>query len=183
MKCPNCDDTTLKPNKLEEHLPSLICDSCGGTCLSLIAYREWRDTHPTIGDNLDSTDDDIIVDETRRASICPKCSRIMIKYRYMTDKNHGLDLCSHCDEIWLDQGEWTLLKQHDLHGNLPEIFTEPWQRNLKSKISKSRFEEIYEQRFGQTDYQRIKEIREWIKINPKKVDLLCYLNNEDPYQK
>ena len=44
--CPHCKDRNLHPSRIEADLPALSCDGCGGSLLSLVAYRHWRENQP-----------------------------------------------------------------------------------------------------------------------------------------
>lgn len=72
-------------------------------------------------------------DDTTRAMICPKCQRIMLKFKFAADIDHGIDVSTRCEEVWLDEGEWHYLRVTHIHGDLPKIFTEPWQRRLREQ--------------------------------------------------
>ena len=44
----------------------------------------------------------------------------MSKYRINADKTNRLDYCPHCEEIWLDDGEWQLVEGLVLAGDFTQ---------------------------------------------------------------
>src|SRR3954468_18124521 len=104
-QCPQCAGSTLVHAMLTDDLAGYSCGRCLGTLVSLLAYRAWREhagrerlpaTPAAVADAPDSIG----------AMKCPKCRSLMSKYRISAEKTNRLDYCSHCDEVWLDEGEW-----------------------------------------------------------------------------
>ena len=83
--------------------------------------------------------------------------------------------------VWLDKGEWELLKSENLAGSLNAVLTAHWQRNIRINSTKENFAEIYQDKFGQETYKKVKELREWLYQQPNKADLRAYILAEDPY--
>jgi Zn-finger nucleic acid-binding protein len=179
-ECPSCAGSTLGPVRLgNADLPALGCGACGGALLSLITYRDWRDRggNPqasAAGTDRDSVEDVDEVRDTQSALRCPKCSRLMTKYRFSSETRNHIDLCAHCDEVWLDEGEWELLGRFALSGKLATIFTQPWQYRLRSEEAKLRAEARWAETLGD-DYPRAREIRQWLSGHPKGREMLGYL--------
>ena len=102
----------------------------------------------------------------------------MTKYRVSSRHNNRLDLCGHCDEAWLDKGEWQLLKSLNLGEQMPLVFTEQWQRRVRKQAS----EDLRRQRFvslvGEEAIQEADKVREWLKDQPQRTQILQYLNFE-----
>src|SRR5687767_12077968 len=142
MKCPVCKSAELRPTMIEDLLPSMGCDQCKGTLVALLYYRHWAEHHkPEPEMNAPATLAEEPADTTN-ALRCPKCERIMTKYRLSGTVANRLDVCSLCDEAWLDEGEWQLLEQLQLSDKLPAVFTETWQRKLRKEGSERTRQEI-----------------------------------------
>jgi Zn-finger nucleic acid-binding protein len=175
-RCPSCADQTLGPIHLgNSDLPALGCEGCGGALLSLIGYRDWRDR--TGADAVDAASGTVAVPEvndTQSALRCPKCSGFMTKYRFSSEARNQIDLCDHCDEVWLDHGEWELLGRFALSSRLATIFTRPWQNRLRSEEARQRAEIRWQATLGD-DYPRARELRSWLAGHPKGKELLGYL--------
>ena len=83
--------------------------------------------------------------------------------------------------VWLDKGEWELLKNENLAGSLNAVLTANWQRNIRINSTKDNFSAIYQDKFGSEPYEKVKALREWLNGQPNKADLRAYLLAEDPY--
>ena len=180
MDCPKCQKP-LTVSRLEAHLGCNGCEQCEGVLLNLITYRVWRETNPAEVDACEVTPDPAAAN-TKHALLCPKCQRLMVKFKFATDLSHALDVCSHCEEVWLDRGEWDYLKERDIHGDLPRVFTDPWQRRLRQARNEVSLEKIWTDKLGSEDHQRVKEVARWLEDHPQRALLMGYLNSEDPYQ-
>ncbi|TQV81055.1 zf-TFIIB domain-containing protein [Aliikangiella coralliicola] len=179
MQCPKCRNVDLKPTKLDEGLSAMGCNQCQGAFVSLLYYRDWAERSGSVHDapevellkGFDSED-------TPTALSCPKCLKLMQKFRISGCSNNRLDLCTSCDEAWLDGGEWELLKALELSKEMPLVFTERWQKKVREQIS----EDTRRQRFltilGKEDLEKADEFREWIKTHPKRHDIIFYVNHE-----
>ncbi len=129
MDCPQCKGYRLEPKELEAGLLGASCAKCEGVMLPLMNYRYWLDQNPVV----DKLTEELIIEDSEKAKGCPKCSRFMSRFQVGADTSNRIDMCTGCDEAWLDKGEWQLLKQLDLHDRLPKIFTDAWQRNIRLK--------------------------------------------------
>lgn len=69
-----------------------------------------------------------------------------------------------------------------LHKNMNDFFTAPWQNKLKEEMTKNRFAERYKNKFGAENYNKLKEIREWINSSELKNEMIAYLTDKDPYK-
>lgn len=105
----------------------------------------------------------------------------MRKLRISKDNTHRLDYSSAVGGVWLDKGEWELLKHEGLAGSLNKILTEQWQGDIREQKTEETFSQLYRGKFGEQDYKKIKELRVWLNANPRKADLRAYLLAEDPY--
>ena len=180
MKCPKCKTTDLHPTKMEPGLSGMGCNECHGIFVSLLYYRDWAEQF--FSNALDHEQTASIsseeIENTHAAMGCPKCSRLMTKYRISSDHTNRLDLCANCDEAWLDKGEWSLLKALNLGSKMPAVFTEQWQRQVRLQVT----EENRRQRFvgilGEDDVTEADKVREWMRGNPQRAQVLLYLGYE-----
>jgi DNA-directed RNA polymerase subunit F len=74
------------------------------------------------------------------------------------------------------------LKLNNLHNQIHRFFTKPWQKRLREEAARDKFEDKYIKKFGRWDYERLKEMREWIYKSSKKSEMLSFLIDEDPYK-
>lgn len=165
MKCTQCKTVALEPNELEPGLIAAVCPQCQGALLSLMNYRFWADRNAGAAEVAANVDDIV---EVESAHSCPKCSRLMTKYQIGSATSHKLDLCSACDEAWLDKGEWKLLKTLDLQGKLPKIFTDAWQRNIRKQRQEAALNERYEKLLGVDDFTKAHDFKTWLYQQPNR---------------
>ena len=172
MLCPSCNGSSLKPIKLQDRLPARECSKCHGVLIDLLVYRAWADNTPSVETSgLDVEE----ANDNSKALVCPKCSKLMLKYRISGKQPNKVDICTHCDEAWLDHGEWALLGSLSLQEKLTAIFTEPWQRQIREEEIKLAQERRFEILLGSEDYKKLTAIKGWIDSHPKKDDLIRFL--------
>ncbi len=174
MHCPSCQNSPLQPTKLEYGFPALGCKKCGGYLISILSYRLWADER-----GIDTTTGDRpleVADDTKTALLCPKCERIMPKFRISGKTSNRVDVCLSCAEVWLDEGEWSLLKSLNLQDKLPTILSEPWQKAIYKEMFGGNQESKYEKLFGPEDYKTIRSFREWLTNHPQRAHIQDYIN-------
>jgi Zn-finger nucleic acid-binding protein len=177
LNCPTCPDIPLSPLRLEPELPAAGCGRCGGALLSLMSWRHWRERQgrvPAAGDADTASTPAPKATDSRSALRCPKCDGFMTKYRFAADSANQIDHCAHCDEVWLDRGEWALLERFAVNTDLGRVISRPFQARVRTDEAKLRQESRYREQFG-TDYERARELREWLAAHPKGRDILAYL--------
>lgn len=177
MQCPKCKSAHLKPTKLEEGLSAMGCGKCGGASVSLLYYRDWVErSGPEVEREGRLAAQD--VDDSQAALACPKCKKLMLKFRISGCTNNRLDLCTSCDEAWLDGGEWELLKSLELSNHMPQVFTEEWQRQVRKQNLERAREERLLKSVGESDFDKAKRVRSWLKDHPHKPEIMFFINHE-----
>ncbi len=173
MQCPRCLKQSLNPTELETGLICGHCDSCQGTLLPLLNYRHWlaRLDYGVV----EVPEDTLVAEDNTHALICQKCQHLMTKYRIDVATNHRLDYCGHCDEVWLDDGEWPLLKQLDHHYHLPHLITEVWQNQLRHQESQLRLYSRYRDLLGDESFEKVREFKEWLQEQDDKQSIRQFL--------
>ena len=182
MKCPVCKDQILGPITLLDGLPASQCPNCKGVSIPSNAYLTWR---RTLGREFPPKEGAIEIDpswEVKELKFCPDCGHIMARYKIIPDTDFYIDRCRSCNGIWLDQHEWEVLIDRNLHDNLNEFFTRPWQDHLRALETKNHLDGIYLEKLGGDDYEHLKEMREWLTNHPMRGMLLAFLQAEDPYK-
>lgn len=161
MQCPKCRDVELKPTKLEEALPAMGCQHCDGALISLLYYRDWAERHQELADS--PAEQSVKKDNDSKSALsCPKCMRLMTKFSLSGDTQNRIDLCTSCDEAWLDGGEWSLLKSLDLALHLPKVFTEQWQKKIRQqKFDAERLARL-QNLIGEADASKAQEVKQWL---------------------
>ena len=184
MKCTSCKSGKLLPAYLEGLFPCVTCSNCGGNLVMLADYLRWRETHQDsefVRDTKAHIEADEAHDETSRAMICPMTGTIMTKYRISKDIDHRLDLSPTISAIWMDSGEWELLKKSGLAGKLNNIFTDHWQRGIHSAESADILQAMYQRLFGD-QYEAVRAFRDNLNEMENRSEVIAYLLADDPYK-
>lgn len=172
MDCPQCKGYRLEPYEIEAGLLASRCGKCSGTLLPLMNYRYWVDNNPDFKVDLST---ELVAEDSDKAKICPKCSRMMTKFKIGMEPSNKLELCTSCDEAWLDHGEWQLLKTLDIHNQLPSIFTDAWQRNIRIKQQENKLQTHYQKEWGEETFEKVDNFKQWLNQQPTKSSIVQYL--------
>ena len=174
--CPQCDHSVLVHTLLTDDLAGYSCGNCLGTLVSLVAYRAWRES-PARSElpSVPTAEADSEPPDSIGAKKCPKCRSLMSKYRIRSDKTNRLDYCPHCEEIWLDEGEWELVEGLVASGEFTKVFTQAWQFAVRAGITSAMGEQRLRELLG-GDYARVAEFAEWLKSQPAKQEILAKLS-------
>jgi len=178
MKCPKCKHTDLRAMRIESDLPAAGCTTCSGALVSLLYYRDWAERHRN--EPTDTVNEQAVVDvaDTSTAVTCPKCGRLMTKYKISGCVANRLDVCPGCDEAWLDGGEWELLKALELSRNMPTVFTEQWQRSIRRQVAEDARRGILRKTIGEASLARVEDFKLWLGAHEHRNDILSYLHAE-----
>lgn len=175
MKCPSCKSANLLPTMIEEYLPAMGCESCHGSLVSLLYYRHWAETQKPVAVPAGMVSAAVDAADTTSAITCPKCSRIMTKFRIAGDVVNRVDVCASCDEAWLDKGEWELLESLQLSLKVTSIFSDAWQRRIRRESSEETRRNILVRMIGEEATQRVEGFRSWLADNKHKPEILAFL--------
>jgi Zn-finger nucleic acid-binding protein len=175
-QCPQCADSTLVHTMLTETLAAYSCGKCLGTLVSLVSYRAWRESpagkHAMKDVPVAHPDTD--AQDSMGAKNCPKCRSLMSKYRFSADKRNRLDYCPHCEEVWLDDGEWQLVESLVTSGAFAKVFTQSWQRHVRADVSHAMEEQRLRELLG-IEYDRFAEFARWLEAQPARQEILAQL--------
>jgi len=173
--CPQCDHSVLVHTLLTDNLAGYSCGKCLGTLVSLVAYRVWRERGSLEALQVTATaEPDFEAPDSIGAKKCPKCRSVMSKYRIRSDKTNRLDYCPHCEEIWLDEGEWRLVEGLVASGEFTKVFTQAWQYAVRAGVTSAMEEQRLRELLG-ADYQRVVQFAGWLESQPAKTEILARL--------
>ncbi len=136
-------------------------------------YRLWRKNRPHIAAH-DFAGEIVEVNDAVR--LCPATGRMMTRIRVANDISLLLDYSVAAQAVWFDRGEWERLVALGLSVQLDAIVSERWQHDLKQAASRERLDKAMRARFGDSTYDELLRVRDWIAAQPNRRDLLAFLN-------
>lgn len=181
LNCPVCKELTLHPVKLESDLPAYHCSKCNGVWIQSNPYLAWRQSQKSDLPVRPASEASLPTWDTQELKLCPDCGRFLMRYKVLPSAGFYLDRCGHCNGVWLDKQEWEALVNRNLHDNLNEFFTQPWQNRVRAEEARQKLDQLYRSRFGEADYARLKEVDGWMREHPRRAMLLAFLQSKDPY--
>jgi Zn-finger nucleic acid-binding protein len=180
MRSPVFPDVNLQPKEIEPGLAAYECPQSGGVWIPLQAYEQWKARHPAaVATTRPGPDHFVPVadDSKRPALICPESGAVLLRYKVGQGLHFQIDRSPVTGGIWLDKGEWQALKQKALHGDLNQIFTASYQREIRSAEYAQSLEKVFQERIGSSDFARVAEFKAWMAHHPKHRDIWCYLSD------
>lgn len=182
--CTSCNTGKLLPFTLDTSLKAKQCNHCHGHWIMIEDYVRWKQQQADHADasELHTDQQYMLAEDSVKALLCPLSGSLMRKFRIKADTRRKLDYSPAVGAIWLDAGEWELIKQSGLAGSLNAMVTEHYQHQLRRDASKQHLASIYAQKFGEAHYQKVREFRLWLEQQPNQADLKAYLNATDPYR-
>ena len=177
--CPSCGTEVLERSELEQGLFTMGCPQCGGHLINLSSYDGWIKSTEAMA--VHAAGDEVFdISNSRHAIHCPKCQRIMVKFRVAADTARSLDFCFACDEVWLDNGEWESLKARKIHTRIRSVSTDAWQHRIREVLSEKSRVEHFRQQLGDEVFQTAEEFNNWLEGQPARAVILRYLISSAP---
>lgn len=98
----------------------------------------------------------------------------MTKFRISIDAPNRIDFCAHCEDIWLDEGEWAMVEALAGSDHLATIITQPWQRKIRLEAEHRMESERLHTLFGD-EYEKVMDLQKWLTDHPARDELLALL--------
>lgn len=182
MLCPVCKSAVLVDKELELGLKGHSCNQCSGNWVRFHDYIEWKKAGET-SYQVSAQDPSYDLEyDNKKANFCPDCGRILIKYKVSGAIPFYVDQCGSCNGLWLDRSEWEVIVGNKLQYQVNDFFTTEWQGKIRREMTAQWFEESYRKKFGDDNYNKLKEIRRWIYEDKQKGEMISFLIDEDPYK-
>jgi Zn-finger nucleic acid-binding protein len=137
MRCPKQKNTELVASKLDHDLKCSHCQSCKGYWLSADDYEAWRSQQNKPKKPLSKLDFSLEFKPSEydsKAGLCPECGSYLARTRIDLQEPFYLERCPGCGGMWLDQGEWEVIKKLNLHVVLPHVFSSQWQIVMREML-------------------------------------------------
>ncbi|WP_345549605.1 zf-TFIIB domain-containing protein [Microbulbifer aestuariivivens] len=182
MKCTSCKSGLLKPTFIDTIFRGHTCTSCGGNWILIQDYVSWKEKNPQyqFAENISEAEVSEATD-SKSALLCPISGAIMQKFKITAACEHRLDYSVSVGGLWLDKGEWELLKSEGLAGSLNAVVTRQWQKKIRQESARQSFQDLYRAKFGEELYEEVRKTREWLQSQTQQADIRAYLLAEDPY--
>jgi Zn-finger nucleic acid-binding protein len=163
------------PTMIEEALPAMGCGTCHGALVSLLYYRHWAEWQKEPVDSTGDAKRTVQATDTTEAITCPKCQRVMTKYMISGTVTNRVDVCSTCDDAWLDGGEWELLEALHLSHKIPAILTDAWQRRIRRELTADTRRAALVRMIGEEGARHVEDFGDWLDESKYKSHILTYL--------
>lgn len=171
MYCPKCRKMVLKrPNSWSRGPEPLQCPTCRGYWFEATILRQVGLGWPEPMAVPDST----TPPNDASAGLCPHGHGIL-RRAPVPRLDFFLDRCSTCLGVWFDAGEWTRLAQSQLLETLPEIWSESWQRDQRSRRSAARHLVWAEEAFGTELFGKLLDVANRLADHPRRSEALAFL--------
>ena len=178
MQCPICKDQTLHAKQVEDGLNAFQCGKCAGRWIGSFHYWKWKDASgKTISDDSTASDNKLPVNDNKSAKLCPECGSFLRHFPVGHGVEFGLDRCGNCGGMWFDENEWESLKREKLCEDTHKIFSQIWQNQVRSDQHQSALKDLHIEKFGQADYNKILDVKEWISNHPLQSELRAFLGS------
>ncbi|BCU76494.1 hypothetical protein [Luteolibacter sp. LG18] len=177
MNSPVEPHAQLVPIELESGLPAWSDSQSGGAYLKSADYWEWLAHQPGRMETLPARGGSaaVLEDADAPARICPESGSLMTRFRV----GHGFSFFidrSPTGGFWLDAGEWTALKERNFHDEIHRVFTDVWQRGVRSDAAHEALEAGFREQLGEEGYARALEFRDWLAGQPNRSRVLAWVS-------
>lgn len=178
MKSPLFPKLEMIEITLEADLPAWKCVQSKGVYIRFNDYQQWLET--TDEENTTQEFQPIeATPEDARAKRCPESGGLFRRYHISPKLPIHLDWSPGSGGIWLDGGEWELLKQHGLHRQLHNVISDSWQRGIRRDARKVLSKQRMAEKLGETDFQKVIELRTWLSNHLHRSEILAFLQHND----
>ena len=179
MLCPVCKTVALNNEILLPNLTAKSCNQCGGRWIQSFQYWKWLETLGSFSTEKPSTTtNNLPVEDSSAGKLCPECGHFLSHKKVGHGVDFHLDRCGNCGGIWFDKNEWEILQSKNLHDDVHFVFSTAWQKQIHEDEIEQTQEQRFEKILGPDDYQKTKEIAEWINSHPNKSTILSYISDK-----
>ncbi len=134
MRCPKHKETELKATRISGELAAQQCSECQGVWIPALEYSAWQAKQAKPVSSAISPGQSLNFTPTEfdaKAGFCPECGIYLSRARIPLKTAFYVERCLSCGGIWCDRGEWNTLEQLNLHTNVPHLFSNQWQAQMR----------------------------------------------------
>ncbi len=190
MKSPVEPHPRMEKIQLEEGLNAFLCPASQGLWIPADSYWRWQENleplprserrplpTPMLDEYSGDEDEEDSPRRTRPALLCPESGALLVRYRAGTGLNIHIEHSPITGGVWLDHGEWDILKAAGLHHELHIIFSSAYQHKISRTETRARMEELFENRLGEEDARKVRMFAEFLENHEHKPEIIAYLMN------
>lgn len=164
--------------EIEPGLIAYTCPKSGGVWIDHKHYWDWLLKQPGFPKPIPAISDMPIAinDPHNRPLISPDSGRLMTKYRVGHGLSFRIDHDSVSGGFWLDQDEYKLLRQRNLHDELHLICSPQYQQELAKFDAQAVFDQRLKELLGPDRCNLIHTLAESIDTKELASVAIAYLN-------
>ena len=168
--CPKCSGK-FKIRLFEDLVSGYECQNCHG-CLINIQDLNILDEEDALNVNVGSVE--LVQEDNVKALICPLSGTIMARFKFSNNSDRYLEYSLLSGYIWFDQGEFNEVLKEVKIKDIPKIFSDAFQAELREKmlhnVVEQRFRDILGNRF-----EEVKQLKDTIHSREELIDIMNYL--------
>lgn len=182
MKCPACANAELERRENRAGPADFHCRSCSGCWLPFDDHLHWLESQPAgapaacAGTEPPVTSSLPPSDVTQRVRLCPRCSKLLSRFRVSADHAVSIERCPACAGIWFDQGEREATLAIVPMSRIQHIFNDAHQHRIAAELRRRQHEERCRAIVGDEALARTREFKAWLEQHPRQDVLRAYLD-------
>ena len=173
--CPKCASQLLVPVegvRANSGASALQCPHCSGfwvppevvalpASLTVLSARDVRKAALPL--------------ENQRTGQCPEGHGLLRRARVTWHDPYFLERCARCGGVWFDAGEWSRAVADELLGNLSEVWSPAWRKQLSDQQSHDSLEVDLRAKLGSELFSALRTLADSLETHPQRGVALAYL--------
>ena len=184
MNCPACVTTDLERRDGPIGPAIHCCPKCIGRWLVFDDHLQWLESLPpsshATSANISSVHlagVTVITEAPHKARLCPRCGKIISRYRFSPDHHCWLERCGSCAGIWFDRGEFEAVAAIVPLARIQHLFNDTHQHKVSSELAHRQHEQRCRAIVGDEAFDKAREFKAWIEQQPRRDVLMAYIDD------
>jgi hypothetical protein len=85
-----------------------------------------------------------------------------------------------CYGVWLERGDWAVVRGLGVHAALPRLLVAAWHAVHRTRMDPRAAEARLARLLSPDEFDRARSLRAWVQAHPCRSELLVYLSIEEP---